>query len=288
MNERSRLALIIRGVAAAFVLPTIAIVTPVALWRLVGWPLPTELPSWEQFSAHLTDQSIPDLVLFKSLALLCWVAWVQFAVALMAEGWALAHGRSASRVPLAGPIQFGVASLVGSVALALALLRSQIPSTPMVSITAFASTTMTDAAHLKATPLSVVESETTHAKPSATEVPEPSQVATYIVQPKDCLWHFPDEAYQSRARNRRTRSPASSGHVFSISNRSRQRRFDHFGGRSCTVGSYTRSSRSGGGSRPTRGSTDRTGGILGRRVLPASGRDAACRRGLPLRPKPAC
>ena len=59
---------------------------PVALFVLVGWPLPAAMPSWSTVSASVRGGDIPDLFLIKALACIVWVAWAQLAVAI---GWEL-------------------------------------------------------------------------------------------------------------------------------------------------------------------------------------------------------
>jgi hypothetical protein len=115
----SRLAALLRGIAALFLLVALLVGVPIALWRFVGWPLPHTIPTWSQLRAGLTAHGIPDDILLKTLACICWVAWLGLLTSVLAETGAMIRGRAARRLPLLGLVQPLAAQLVTAIVLAV-------------------------------------------------------------------------------------------------------------------------------------------------------------------------
>ena len=67
---RRRTTNITRGLAALVLLVALLVGVPWALITQVGWPLPTAVPTWEQFSRALTRGDLDDWTIIKALAVL--------------------------------------------------------------------------------------------------------------------------------------------------------------------------------------------------------------------------
>lgn len=115
----SALGRAVRGLSALSALVALVAGVPWALWRFIGWPLPHSLPTWEQISQALTSSGIPEELLFKSLAVVCWAAWAALMLSVVVEFLAAVAGVAARRVPLAGPMQVLARQLVAAVLLLL-------------------------------------------------------------------------------------------------------------------------------------------------------------------------
>ncbi|HET6953759.1 MAG TPA: LysM peptidoglycan-binding domain-containing protein [Acidimicrobiales bacterium] len=115
--HRSRLADVGRGTAALAGIVALVVGVPVLLLAWVGSPLPAEVPAPSEVADAVRDTYIPDSFLVKSLALVCWLVWAELLASLIVEAVALARGRKAGEVPLAGRLQRGAARLVATVAL---------------------------------------------------------------------------------------------------------------------------------------------------------------------------
>ena len=115
-----RLGRLLWGLGALLVLLALVGGVPAVLWLYVGWPLPHALPTLAELARALTQDGIPDTILINTLALGCWAAWAVFAVSIVAETAAAAGGRTARRIPMAGPLQVLASSLVAAVLLTFA------------------------------------------------------------------------------------------------------------------------------------------------------------------------
>jgi DNA-binding SARP family transcriptional activator/nucleoid-associated protein YgaU len=121
----SRLAALVRGLGSFLVLVALLFGIPFALWRSVGWPLPHAIPTWGQLKAGLTAHGIPDEVLFKILACVCWVAWIGLVASVTTEAGAVIRGKAARRLPLLGFLQPLAANLVATLALVVLVASSR-------------------------------------------------------------------------------------------------------------------------------------------------------------------
>jgi DNA-binding SARP family transcriptional activator len=119
MRSTSLFGRIITSVASLVTLGALAVGVPITLWMLVGWPLPAALPPLHEIAQALKRSDISDATLFKALALVTWIAWLQLAASMLVEAIAWARGRAAPRLPFAGVTQPAMCKLIASAALLL-------------------------------------------------------------------------------------------------------------------------------------------------------------------------
>ncbi|MGH2690365.1 MAG: hypothetical protein ACRDKW_16390, partial [Actinomycetota bacterium] len=131
MRTERPLARFASSLAALAALAGLVAGVPLALALAVGWPLPRGLPSLGELGSALSGQTIDDGILLKTIAVVCWLAWAQFAACLGAEivGWK--RGRGARHVPLAGGLQPLVAQLLMTAAVLVQLLPRPASSAPV-------------------------------------------------------------------------------------------------------------------------------------------------------------
>ena len=55
------------GVGSLLIAVVLLVGVPVLLWQLAGWPLPTQVPTPEQFGHALSRSSVSDGVIIKTL-----------------------------------------------------------------------------------------------------------------------------------------------------------------------------------------------------------------------------
>ena len=162
------------GALAALALALLLLGVPVALWALAGWPLPTSVPSWGDLGDALGTSHVPDTVLAKALAVVCWLVWIELAASVLVEAVALVRGRRAADVPLAGPLQKLAGRLVAAAALLAVLSASRgeavEPAAPPALLV----------------PGAPVVLDIDHA-PQPAVAPGPA-LPTYTVQHRDTLW----------------------------------------------------------------------------------------------------
>ncbi len=167
-----------RSLGALTVLTTTVAGIPLTLATIVGWPLPRTIPSLDQFTSAMSGQSIDDAVIVKALAVVCWLAWMQFATCVAAELIAWRQGRGARRIPGAGVLQPFVAQLIVAAALVVHIIPRPSPTTPMV-VSAIPAVHL---AHQSPSPTTVVP-------PAAAEtVPPAASGPTHVVKPREDLW----------------------------------------------------------------------------------------------------
>jgi DNA-binding SARP family transcriptional activator len=187
-----RLGRLVRGLAALAVLLGLVAGVPAGLWVFVGWPLPHALPDLAELGRALTGAAIDDQVLINIIALGCWTVWGVFTAAVAAETVAAVRGRSARRVPLAGPLQTVAGSLVAVVLLTLLPLASRIPSSapPLAAVLTVGEATRQ--LHPPADPSPVTagtQPPTDRGPPRSGAPPGPRR---YVVKPHDTLWGIAD------------------------------------------------------------------------------------------------
>src|SRR5437879_11739366 len=107
-----RAATVRRGLGAAAVLSCVVVGVPVVLLIMGGAPVPRGLPNWSQVVAALTQTGIPDVVLLQALAVICWLLWLDLAVAVCAEVVAVVRGRPVRLPGFASPPQPVAAQLI--------------------------------------------------------------------------------------------------------------------------------------------------------------------------------
>src|SRR5258705_13593678 len=117
MQPTALLRRITTGLACLVTLVVLAAGVPIALWRLAGWPLPVGMPSVDQVAQALTRSEVSDATLFKTLALVGWIAWLQVAASLLVESIAWVRSRTAPRLRFVGFAQPAMCKLIASAAL---------------------------------------------------------------------------------------------------------------------------------------------------------------------------
>ena len=121
MKQTQPFVTVVRAVAALVATVVLVAGVPLALVRLVGWPLPTRLPSLAQVQAAL-DLGLPDGFWLKLFAVVVWLAWLQLVAALVRELIARVRGRAVR--PRLGDVwaQTVAARLIGAIALAATVI----------------------------------------------------------------------------------------------------------------------------------------------------------------------
>ena len=170
------------GLGAFVVLALLLVGVPAVLVVVVGWPLPHSWPTADQVRTLLETSGIPDVVLIDTLAVVCWVAWLDLALATAVEVAATFAGRAASRPLIARPWQALVARLVTAVVVAVVVIGSRPQSSPPARTAALAGTLA------RRLPLRPIDTAAVgqHTVPAAT-APERSS-DSYVVRPGDTLW----------------------------------------------------------------------------------------------------
>lgn len=86
---------------------------PWALAVFIGWPLPTEVPTWADLQRLWDTPASPELI-FDVLAVACWVVWLVFVRDVLRCVHAAARGLDWSRVR-PGALQALIGTMVGAV-----------------------------------------------------------------------------------------------------------------------------------------------------------------------------
>ena len=113
MNDRRSL-LLLRGVSSLVATLALIVGVPLLLATLVGWPLPTGIPTLDSFE-QAAQSGISDQVLVNTLAVIAWIAWAQLALAVVTEAVAVARGRQAIHLPVLPAFQVTAARLVAGI-----------------------------------------------------------------------------------------------------------------------------------------------------------------------------
>lgn len=113
MTRRRSLLALARGLLSLTLLLALLIGPPLFLAVAVGWPLPTDIPTWEEFRQTI-DFGIPHETLLKSAALIVWAAWLLLALSIITEVASAAGARVARRLALVPQLHALIARLVTS------------------------------------------------------------------------------------------------------------------------------------------------------------------------------
>lgn len=143
MNRNGATFRIVRGVASCAGLVLLLVGVPTILAALAGRPLPKTMPDPERIKAVLGSRAeLPSGVVIKTVAVVGWIAWIEVAVAILAEiAGQFRHG-TVTRLVLPGgrSAQALATHLVAGVML-LAGTRAPIPSVqPLPAVVAVSST----------------------------------------------------------------------------------------------------------------------------------------------------
>jgi DNA-binding SARP family transcriptional activator len=174
-----RAATVRRGLGAALVLGCLAVGVPIVLVAMGGVPVWHGLPNWSQVVAALTQNGIPDAVLLQALAVICWLVWLDLAVAVCAEVIAVMRGRPVRLPGVASALQPVAAQLIAATLLAIAALTIRPAATPAPGLRA-------------AMAVATVSGEPHHAAAASTPRPPMSEAVSrgvdYVVRRGDTLW----------------------------------------------------------------------------------------------------
>lgn len=201
----------ITAIASLAAIAALVVGVPVLLWRLAGWPLPTELPSPDGISRAISSSTVSDTLLVNALALIGWFSWALICWSFLAEIWAVIRGIPASRRSLAGPFQTLARHLVASVSLLTitgmssttsAAIAVTTPSSavvelrePVLAAAVSPATTSTFTPQARAATAGAVAAPAIEEPSIEGSAVEESTVdglpaATYIVQRRDSLWRI--------------------------------------------------------------------------------------------------
>lgn len=156
---------ILRGLIAAAVLLALVAGLPWALAHFIGWPLPDQVPTWDEVEATLLNPMSADFLL-NTLAVLCWIVWFFFAIDVARCGLDAARGITWPAVKPSGPLRGLAAALVGTIV--LAVLGNRTPTTPAT------------AALLASDPAAVAVTAPLHPDPAQSAAPTQQQ-ATMVI-----------------------------------------------------------------------------------------------------------
>src|SRR6185437_5979561 len=161
-----------RGLFALVTLTAMTIGLPIALYGLGGSPIPSRIPSLHQITFALLHRDNGSLFI-GAVRDVSWLAWLAFAVAVIAEAQAAVRGRRAPRLHLS--VLQGMAGRLVAVA--------ALTFTTPVAVTLAASSAMA----------STVQSVAPAAKPglvthATTAAEQEAPVRAVVVRQGDCLW----------------------------------------------------------------------------------------------------
>ena len=210
---------ILRGLGSLALLGLLLVGPPLVLTQLIGWPLPTAIPDVDTVQLALRS-GVSDDVIVKGLALLAWMAWIQIAIAVMAEVVAVMRKRPAMRLPLMPGFQATAGRLVASVAMMTATISpaaataASAPPTPIVAYTAPTPIAVPLPVQVPPPPATTQLAET---PPSPAPSP-PAPTATVTVERHDSYWAIAERALGDGYRWREVRDQnvgrtMNTGHV---------------------------------------------------------------------------
>lgn len=111
-----------RGISALVITLGLLVGVPIGLIVLVGWPLPTSIPTADAVSRAM-QLGISDQFVVNTIAVVLWIAWAQLALALMSQTITAVRGRGRVHVPVAPGIQAFAARLVTGIILLIGPLQ---------------------------------------------------------------------------------------------------------------------------------------------------------------------
>lgn len=114
---------VVRGLLALVALSALVVGLPWALAHFVGWPLPDDVPTWDEVQATLLNpmggQFFIDL-----LAVVCWISWLGFVLAVLRSIVDVFRGMTWAASRTRGPLQALAATLISAVVLTLLTNRA--------------------------------------------------------------------------------------------------------------------------------------------------------------------
>ncbi|MEW6470664.1 MAG: hypothetical protein AB1679_00130 [Actinomycetota bacterium] len=183
---RRTLSAVARSACAALALLVLLVGVPLALAALVGWPLPTRLPSLHEVGEALGGSTISDEALIKGIAVVCWLAWAQLVASVVVEAYAAARGHAAARLPLGGLLQPLARQLVLTAVVLLPPVRPTLAAPIPIKAVAAVETHPLEWRGLRFDSATTPVTPAPDAAPNNPAVPAP----TCIVEPRDSLWRL--------------------------------------------------------------------------------------------------
>lgn len=174
---------ITKGMAGVALTIAVLCGIPYGLIRFVGWPLPTTGFSLDEVGRHLSAGDIPDAFVFKAIALVVWVAWLQLAVAVASEYAGIVRGRA----PIKTPTLPGIRLLAAKLAAWTTLMLSAFGPIKPVAAAPLMPVAVTQPVEMAATePVLPIVSE------SVDETNETAE-GHYVVQRGDSWWEIAEQ-----------------------------------------------------------------------------------------------
>jgi DNA-binding SARP family transcriptional activator/LysM repeat protein len=174
-----RAAAVLRALAAILALSALLVGLPVLLITAVGWPLPHQLPHLQEIADTLGGhQPLETATVWKVLAIILWLAWLQIAAAAANEAVAALRGSMPRAIP---GLHLGhglVAPLVAAVIVAWPAGSAGRAAAAPVPVAAASSPPPT--APTTAAPAST--------PPPPVAAPAPATTIHHVVQRRDTLW----------------------------------------------------------------------------------------------------
>jgi hypothetical protein len=166
--------------AALAALLFLVVGVPVGLVVLVGWPLPTAVPTAAQVSDAITRVGISDTTVVKIVACVLWLGWLQLAVSVVGETAGLIRRGTVGPVPTLGPFRHLAGSLLAGVVVLV--------TSATTSIGSLAARPLGTAPAAAAAPPCTVVDSVPPAAVAARPAPTLADPPTWTVRPRDTLW----------------------------------------------------------------------------------------------------
>ena len=160
---------------------------PIALWRMVGWPLPTTVPTPGDIGKAISRSTVSDTVILKTLALVGWFAWLALMWSLVIEIGARLSGRPARTMRFAGPFQDVARRLITAASLLTVTASPLMTPNPALAGVGAPALIVERAPLLVGAAVSKTATVTVHQAPIA---PPSASSSTYSVQRRDSLWRI--------------------------------------------------------------------------------------------------
>lgn len=144
---------LVKAVLGVALAASLLVGPPLLLVGMVGNPLPTVIPSWEDVSFAITNGQIDTWTWVKTLAVIGWVAWANLVASFGVEVLAVLRGGRARTVRVLGATQWFASRVVAQCALAGSLLFQStvgvtasvgLPPLPIVATAPFSAPAVTE------------------------------------------------------------------------------------------------------------------------------------------------
>ena len=171
------------GIASVLSAVVVLAGVPALLWRYVGWPFPSTVPTMAEVRLAIELRDFSDRLLTGTLAVIVWICWALTLTSIVAH-IVSRIGRSAVRRPSLVPavLHQAVGKWVGSAALLVTLF-----SRPAGATTAALPTTTLSAPTVPPTSATRLPTAQPETPPKRTSIPAPPG-RTYVVGPRESLW----------------------------------------------------------------------------------------------------